>query len=298
MTEPVLDARLHHRPGLPAAVWVEPSREQWFWVRHFRPWFAPRPDEERGLVRYVARFLVVPSTNVTNFSLQYQSYLNDIFHRTVLARVAHFTCMPLITGLYLAALQPLHLGNVDGSLLGAGLLAVWWLAWALHERLPVWGGLSVLWAGAILAGSRAFVATGQSPWPWLGLLALVQASSHLAEVHVPPRLSGTARWMSRTEWMRTAGEPLPVRLRRWLAILEGAVHGTVDEAMASPRLAPIQLLEVLWKLGYAPHLRAEWKAWSQRAWQSGNPALDYIGTGGGTTLRWPGAEDRHESEAA
>ena len=64
-----------------------------------------------------------------------------------------------------------------------------------------------------------------------------------------------------------------------------AVFGTVDEIVASPRLLPVLLLEVLWLLGHDPVRRAAWRALSARAIASGKPALDYIGTGGPTPLR-------------
>jgi hypothetical protein len=285
------ETRLHLRPDLPAEIWAEPSREQWFWVRHAGRWFAPSPAEERGLVRWFGRFFVVPSTNVTNLSLQYQCYLNDIFHLRTIARVAHFTCMPLITALLLAGLTPLHVGPVDGGQLGTAVLIAWWGTWAVRERLPLWGAVTILWALAIHAGAQAFVATGRSPWPWLVLAAFVQAGSHGLEPQLPPRVSGTAHWQPTLGFLfGTPAQPLPwwQSVRRMAHLAETLAHGTFDEAIASPRLAPIQVLEVLWLLGYAPGLRARWKGLSARAVATGNPAIDYIGVGGGTTLRWPG----------
>ena len=78
MGEP--DARLQHREGVAAEIWVEPSAQQWYWARRFPRVFAPAPDEERGLAAWFARATVVPSTNLTFLSLQFQAYLNDIFH--------------------------------------------------------------------------------------------------------------------------------------------------------------------------------------------------------------------------
>jgi hypothetical protein len=64
-----------------------------------------------------------------------------------------------------------------------------------------------------------------------------------------------------------------------------AVFGTVDEIVASPRLLPVLLLELLWLFGHDPERPAAWRALSARAIANGNPALDYIGTGGPTPLR-------------
>src|SRR5215469_4782235 len=75
--------------------------------------------------------------------------------------------------------------------------------------------------------------------------------------------------------------------RRACQLIAQAVFGTVDEIVASPRLLPVLLLEVLWLLGHDPARRDAWRALSARAIASGNPALDYIGTGGPTPLRAP-----------
>jgi hypothetical protein len=47
------------------------------------------------------------------------------------------------------------------------------------------------------------------------------------------------------------------------------------------------MLELLWLSGHDPARRAAWRALSAQAIASGNPALDYIGTGGPTPLRTP-----------
>jgi hypothetical protein len=79
-------------------------------------------------------------------------------------------------------------------------------------------------------------------------------------------------------------------LRRAGQLAAQAAFGTVDEIVASPRLLPVLLLELLWLLGYDPVRRAAWRTLSARAIASGNPALDYIGIGGPTPLR--GLRDR------
>ena len=52
-----------------------------------------------------------------------------------------------------------------------------------------------------------------------------------------------------------------------------------------PRLLPVLLLELLWLSGHDQARRAAWRALSDQAIASGNPALDYVGTGGPTPLR-------------
>jgi hypothetical protein len=297
MADDPLDPRLHHRPGIPAEIWVEPSPQQWFWARALPRYFAPRPDEERGLSAWFARATVVPSTNLTYLSLQYQSYLNDIFHLRRVSRVVHFVCMPIITALVLAALHPLRVGGVPGSLLGAIALAGWWLLWAVRERLLLWGAVSVAWAGGIYAGatwlaSSPTIAPASSPsltpLLWALALAFVQAASHAPEPRLPPRVTRSPHWIATTDYLLGHGDARRTwgaRVVRLLHLIEISFYGPIDEFIASPRLAPIQLLEILWLVGYAPRTRAAWKSLSARAVASGNPAIDYIGTGGGTTLR-------------
>lgn len=43
------------------------------------------------------------------------------------------------------------------------------------------------------------------------------------------------------------------------------------------------------QVGYAPERHAELQGWAQRAWDTGQPALDFVGHGGGTFLAPPDA---------
>jgi hypothetical protein len=63
-----------------------------------------------------------------------------------------------------------------------------------------------------------------------------------------------------------------------------SVIGIVAESWASLRLMPYNWLLVMMRLGYAGERYAELQGWSDRAWASGNPALDFVGSGGGTFL--------------
>ena len=55
--------------------------------------------------------------------------------------------------------------------------------------------------------------------------------------------------------------------------------------MSTKLLLSLLLLELLWLCGHNQVQRAAWRTLSARAIASGNPALDYIGTGGPTPLR-------------
>jgi hypothetical protein len=285
--------------GLDAEIWVAPSRGQRFWLRHAPLLFAPplhpatgdRPGWPARLARWWGIATVTPSTNVTGLSLRYQSYLNDVFHRTRLARVGHAVCMPLIVTAMLAALWPLRLGPVTAALPAAVGLAVWWAWWAVKERDPLWG------TGCLALTTVLYLASGAvarySPVGWLvGLVfvfSFLQAASHAREP-LPPRVTRSPYWVPVGEYL--LGRPghrhrTGVVLRRGGQLAAQLAFGTVDELVASPRLLPVLVLELLWWLGHDPVRRAAWKELSARAIAAGNPALDYIGTGGATPLRVP-----------
>jgi hypothetical protein len=284
---------LHPIAGLDAAMWVPPSRGQLFWLRRAPALFAPARGTGRGLARWWAIATVAPGTNVTGLNLAYQSYLNHVFHRTRLARVGHAACMPVIVTALLALLYPVH-----GTLPGALALAAWWAYWAVRERDPVWGGCAVGLAAALYPLAQALGQLGAAgpsplaqPWAWLLLAGALQAGSHILEP-LPPRVTRSVHWIAPAEYLLgRAGHRNPpgTAARRAGQLAAQAVFGTVDEIVASPRLLPVLLLELLWLLGHDPVRRAAWRALSARAIASGNPALDYIGTGGPTPLRsaWP-----------
>ena len=251
--------------GLDAAMWVPPSRGQLFWVRRAPALFAP--------------------------ALAYQSYLNHVFHRTRLARVGHAACMPVIVTALLALLYPVH-----AVLPGALALAAWWAYWAVKERDPVWGGCAVALAAALYPLAQALGRLGAAgppflaqPWALLLLAGLLQAGSHILEP-LPPRVTRSVHWIPPAEYLigRAGHRNRPgTVLRRAGQLTAQAVFGTVDEIVASPRLLPVLMPELLWLSGHDPVRRAAYRALSARAIANGNPALDYIGTGGPTPLRAP-----------
>jgi len=68
--------------------------------------------------------------------LQFQSYLNDLFHTTFIARAVHFTCMPLITALWLSLLAPIQSDLVNGTHIVIMLVFLWWFSWGMRDREP------------------------------------------------------------------------------------------------------------------------------------------------------------------
>ncbi|WP_187366114.1 hypothetical protein [Trebonia kvetii] len=275
--------------GLDAAMWVPPSRGQLFWLRFAPAFFAPAGGTGRGLVRWWALATVTPSTNVTGLNLVYQSYLNHVFHRTRLARAGHAVCMPVIVTALLALLFPVH-----AILPAAIVLAAWWAYWAVKERDPVWGGCGIALAAALYPLAQALGRLGAAehsplaqPWALVLIGGALQAGSHILEP-LPPRVTRSMHWVAPAQYLLGRPghrNPAGTVARRAAQLAAQAIFGTVDEIVASPRLLPVLLLELLFLFGHHPARRAAWRALSAQAIASGNPALDYIGTGGPTPLR-------------
>lgn len=296
-----IDRYLHRVDGVAAEIWVPPGRGQLFWLRHAPSLFAPPADGGGPLVRWWAIATVTPSTNVTVLDLRYQAYLNLIFHRTRLARAGHAVCMPLVVASMLAACCALPLGSlpVNASLAAAAALAAWWVWWAVKERDALWGASAVVLVAALYAaanaayGLRPAAVAGSAPLAqplaWVVLFSLLQAGSHVLEP-LPPRVTRSPHWVPVGEYLLGAegrrNGPATVA-RRAGHLAAQTVFGTVDELVASPRLLPVLLLDLLWRLGHDRARRAEWQALAARAIASGNPGLDYIGVGGATPLRVP-----------
>ena len=300
-----IDRYLRRIDGLDAEIWVRPSRGHLFWLRHLPSMFGADPRASGPLARWWGIATVTPATNVTGLNLRYQAYLNLVFHRTRLARVGHAICMPLIVAAALAALCPVRLGSwsalpglalpVNASLPAAIGLAAWWAVWAVKERDAVWGMCAVAFAAALYAlANVAYLGRPEagvlgSPVAWMLLGSLVQAGSHILEP-LPPRVSRSPYWIPVREYV--LGPPharygAAVVARRCGQLAAQTVFGTVDELIASPRLLPVLLLEWLWRAGHRPQQRVTYRALAADAIASGNPALDYIGTGGPTPLRVP-----------
>jgi hypothetical protein len=115
----------------------------------------------------------------------------------------------------------------------------------------------------------------------------LQAGSHILEP-LPPRVTRSVHWIAPAKYLLGRPghrNPAGTVARRAAQLAAQAIFGTVDEIVASPRLLPVHLLELLFLFGHHPARRAAWRALSAQAIASGNPALDYIGTGGPTPLR-------------
>lgn len=295
---------------------------QRFWMRTF-PWlFAPRDGRGSLFTRALGMVLVVPLTILTPVSLTYQAYLNRIFHRSITARVGHAALIPVTTWLVMLASASLvgprpvshdvtaaNLFLLNGSAIVAGVLAVYYATWAILERDALWGVALValvfgMWIGANLQftlthaddPSAPFYAawkTLHNPWMWMAITSLGQALSHIPEPDLPPRLNGTHDWVPLRAYVlgprsnSTHPATRQACVHRFARMISHFLFGPVDEWIAAPRLLPVYVLEAMWCVGHRRARRDAIYALADASLARGNPALDFIGTGGGRFLSSP-----------
>ena len=145
---------------------------------------------------------------------------------------------------------------------------------------------ALLWAACSLGASLT------SSQLLLGVVVsgAVSSLSHAFEDHFPPRAGDPHRWITLREYLlgRDGARHRPVTVAgRAGRMAAYALIGWVNEVWAAPRLLPYVVLRPMMSAGYAPELRAVLDDRARRAWASGNPALDYVGIGGGTFLALP-----------
>lgn len=290
-----MSAGVQPAEGLPAELYAPPSREQLFWARHLR-WLLAPAGRPSLLARAWGVIAVAPFAHITFFSLSYQAYLYDVFHQTRSARFWHQLCMPLNNLMIMAALAPVSVGSVGGRTVYAAVVLAWYLAQAAASRLWLWGLAMLPIVGALHAGAGLYhraVVNGRflaSPFFWMALLSLVQAVSHASEQRLPPRVTASPRWKTIREFL--AGPSLDggntgAWALRLLRLAAQVVWGTLAEFWASPRLLPYGVLAQLRARGYARQRLEALDRMTRRAIASGQPAVDFIGSGGGAFLRAP-----------
>jgi hypothetical protein len=273
-----------------AELFCEPSSE----ARRLLRWLGPltTPADGRGALpwRALRSCLVAPFTQLTFVSFDLQMFLFDVFHRSLGARAGHLLGMAGVN-LFAMAFAVRWTGSIGGGLAYAAVLLLWYAAVARASRLFWWWAAMLPVMAGLLAGA-VWLAPRDGRWLALGFVAAgaMISFSHACERLFPPRAGDPLRWMPAREYVfgrrgaRTAAATALVRAGRVAAF---AVIGWFDEVWASPRLLPYNVLRLLMAAGYAPALRAVLDDRARRAWASGNPALDYVGIGGGTFLAPP-----------
>lgn len=265
--------RQMYRPLTPGHSW---------WLMRLRRVLAPAEAEESWFTRAVAVFFVVPFAPLTPLDLTYQTYLYEVFHRSRFARLVHLLLFPLVNITVMVGLAAV----AHGDAIFAGVLALWYAVLALRARSAIWG-VSMLGAvAAMWAANVALQGVLSSPWLWAAGLSLAIAASHITEPDVPPRVSGTERWVPLQQFLiGTRGErvPMGLLLTRCGRLGMQLIYGAIAEFLGAQRLLPIALLKLLWGMRLATDVRPGVDD-ARRALAHGQPAIDYVGHGGGARL--------------
>jgi len=273
-------------------------------VRH-APWLtSPERGEAAPAARLWLQVLIAPMTQLTLVSFDLQAFLFLVFHRSRVAVIGHAVFMTAENLFLLATLQQVALGHtatgtLNGGLLYACLLLVWYGGVAWRARLPGWFAVTVPIVGLLYASSGPLASVCRerlhiSPAWGIALSALLVALSHATEHHLPPRTVDRWRWVPLSEFLGSPALTARTRIARLLQLAPILVMGAAAEAWASLRLMHYNWLMLMLRLGYAPQRYAELQGWAERAWATGQPALDFVGTGGGTFLA-PPSESRSSS---
>lgn len=297
-------------------VFVPPCAESARLLRRL-PWLLAPPGAERAWYTRALGFLVVaPFTQFTALGFELQMFLFQVFHTRVWARLGHGLGMPAVNFFAMVLLSRWRLGphptthawpgpSLTGATAYAAVLLGWYLLVALRERLYLWWALTVACTAALALGADAFYChtftldpaartlfaptiPAANPFLWMWASAQLIMLSHVPEPRLPPRVADAWRWMSVGEFLLGAEGARHGALtvaRRALLLGAQFVSGTLSEWWASPRLMPYNLLALMFEAGYRPAALARSRDHADRALASGNPALDYVGIGGGAFLR-------------
>ena len=163
---------------------------------------------------------------------------------------------------------------------------------ARATRLALWWLVMVGVVGALLAAACALAGVATTRTLVAGFVAsgAVISLSHAFEPLFPPRAGDPMRWLPVPAYVFGEGgvrHGVATSMKRALRVAAYPFIGWIDEVWASPRLLPYNVLRAMLGAGYAPALRAALDERARRALASGNPALDYVGIGGGTFLAPP-----------
>lgn len=286
-------------------VLIEPTAEMRFHARWLGDVLYRHDDDASDVSRGLGRWLVTPLAHVAWNSLDFQTFLFEVFHQSRVARWTHYGMMPTINLALLtwaAGIGPASASPLAPSL--AMLLAGVWIAWQVGLARS-WGvGPLGAAAGAVslaqyllattalpALGAAVGVPAGHPGWIALAAVAAaIQAGSHGAEPLLPPRVSDGDDWVPVGDWLRRRLREGGV-LRVVGGVAFGFAAGVWNELTASPRLQMIGLLRGLVGWGWRPAPVRAWFAAVRTALDAGDPALDVIGTGGTS-----GALDVREAE--
>ncbi|MCB9781199.1 MAG: hypothetical protein H6742_21715 [Alphaproteobacteria bacterium] len=273
-------------------IFVPPSRE----ARRLQA-VAPRltgDPGDTGAVRHLRDALVAPFTQLTFLSFDLQAFLFEVFHTTFVSRAGHLLGMVGVNLFLMAGFSALTAGidGIDGGAVYAGALLCWYAAVSRDAELPGWWWAMVPVVGGLYGLSQGYLALTAdaawwaSPWIWMLASAFLISLSHAPEPRLPPRAGDPHRWVSVPDFVlgEDRDHPPTLAARRALRVAAYPFIGLVDELWASPRLLPYNVLFLMFAAGYAPARRQELHDRATRAMAHGQPAVDFVGTGGGALL--------------
>ncbi len=277
------------------------TAEMRFWQRLLRPVLQPPEGALRRPLSALRFLMVTPTAHAAWLSSSFQLYLYAIFHQTPLARLGHRLGFPITIAALCAALAPLHPGPAPSSLgealrtpsaalIGSVALAAYHAYVAAFFRSALLGIVVVPLGFALYALGVGWAWSlgnlGSEPgllWvpPAVALLSSAGVSaSHAWEPRLPPRVSGSDAWVGIRRFVCAARDPLRVA-RRALRVFAAFLGGVLDELWGAPRLFVLGVLRDLEWLGSRTEESLRTQRLAEEALRSGDPALDYIGTGGG-----------------
>lgn len=291
-----------------AKVFVEPSKEARFLLKYFSWLVAPKDGEGSRLSQLLRMIVVSPFSQFSLFSFDLQSYTFEIFHQTKAARITHFFCMLLVNFFVITGLsQVKFFGSEPSFLLNAGLiyasiLGVWYFIIASSQRLWLWGvvmllvatslGLSGIYVGQVFLANYplawfSFYAF-YNPWSWAIFCSFLMVISHIPEPKLAPRVTPNNDWVAVQDFVLDKEKKEKTHIvQRLLRLSFFPIWGTINEFWASPKLMPYTFLVTMTGLGYAPKTYTKIQNRVNQALESGNPALDYVGIGGGRFMTLP-----------
>lgn len=196
--------------------------------------------------RLAHALFIVPTAHV-RFDRTFQTEMYELFHQRALARWGHVLVTPLIVVAWLALLDALL---PNGAVIGAAAVVAWsFYVDRVAALFVVPLALAAVFGARELAGALGeHAVVGSLLVAWGG--GFLQAVSHAAEP-VPPPWTGSHRFLSLGEWLRTA----PLSRVLALFVLTPTVFPLL-EAWAAPRVWVLQVLHFMMRAGYRAELRA------------------------------------------
>ena len=286
----------HLLPRHNIEVFVPPSKESLLIAKHL-PWLFRNYEGKSALSRWLhahaMSFIIAPMTQFSVFSFDLNTHLFLVLHTSISARISHFLMIPVNFFLMVFAAhafsqlvgsapgEPAVQLGVNGATIYACLTALWYGVLAISEGLHLWALISLglvwsLWSAAVTAlAAEAWYTQPSYAAILIFISSFGMVMGHTGEEFIPPRLNFTDGWMNLVDFATRCP---------FYSASAGVVIGTFSEMWASIRLMPYNLLIVMFEMGYQPERWVVLQDRALRAWKSGNPALDYIGVGGGAVL--------------